>query len=143
MDQGPKRDVELLLNELLPFAKQMLERYGEFHPFGGFLSTGGSVVHAGIDPTRSEHPDATDLIDSMTEDFRRRAERGEIVATGIVADVRVPSPSEPEVMDAIQLRLEHRDAYAAEVFVPYRIEVGRSPTYLELFAQKGRRVVFV
>lgn len=44
-----KRDAEMLMRELLSFAKQMLDEHGEFHPFGGYMKPSGEIVHVGVD----------------------------------------------------------------------------------------------
>jgi|Deesub1362A_J573_1020465.scaffolds.fasta_scaffold05615_2 hypothetical protein len=40
----PEADVEELLNMVLPFAKQMLEKYGEFFPYGGVMKPSGEIT---------------------------------------------------------------------------------------------------
>jgi len=40
----PKADCEALMNWLLPFARQMLERHGEFFPFGAAMRPNGQLV---------------------------------------------------------------------------------------------------
>jgi hypothetical protein len=38
-------EVEDLMNELIPFAQNMLTEYGEFFPFGGVVTSKGEIVH--------------------------------------------------------------------------------------------------
>lgn len=49
-----KQDSEKLMNELFQFAKKMLNQYGEFHPFGGYLNNSDIVVHVGIESGTSQ-----------------------------------------------------------------------------------------
>lgn len=44
-----KQEAEQLLNDVLPFAKRMLAEFGEFHPFGGMLTSAGELVQVGAD----------------------------------------------------------------------------------------------
>ena len=44
MSVEPKADCESLLNAVLPFAQQMLDRHGEFYPYGGAMTTDGQIT---------------------------------------------------------------------------------------------------
>src|SRR5215467_6552040 len=84
----PKADCEKLMNWLLPFARQMLERHGEFFPFGGALRPNGEVVPvASYDG--SNHPLSADLIRLIKDGFVEAARRSEYKATALVYDVKV------------------------------------------------------
>lgn len=138
----PKDDAAALLDDLLPFAKQMLASHGEFYPYGGFMRTDGAIVHAGATDPATDRPESAKLIDTLTENFRGQAQRGEIRAAAIVFDVLVPLPDTPEKSEAIQVNLEHASSYAAEVFFPYRWSDGGGVEFGETFAQEGRRMIF-
>ena len=137
-----KGEVEALMNDLLPFAKKMLADYGEFHPFGGFMKTDGSIVRVGaIDPS-DDQPRGRDLWRIMAEDFRQRARNEGIRAIALVADVRLPPTNNQEMTDAVQVTLEHRSSYAANVFLPYRVNDAGVPEFGPMFAQEGQRSIF-
>ena len=111
-------DLNRLLNELLPFAKQMLDKHDEFYPFGGYVDAGGGIGHIGA-WTGSEHPPSQEVLDASVRGLRAMAERGEIRASAIVVDVLTVPPGESEKRDAISVRLEHENGEAVVVFVPY------------------------
>jgi hypothetical protein len=111
-----KSQAEALLNEVLPFAKQMLCNYGEFLPYAGALRPSDEVVSISGDDGR-EHPPSKDLIDLLANGLREGAS-GEYVATALVYDVRVTTPSANEPTDAIAAELEHRDGYAVPCSFP-------------------------
>ena len=137
-----KADVEALLNDLLPFAKRMLAVHGEFFPFGGYMRTDGSIVHAGATDPTTDRPTSATLIETLTRDFCKRARRHEIRAAAVVFDVEIIPPGGTAKTDAIQVNLEHKDSYCAEVFFPYRLADFGSLEFGETFAQEGRHVVF-
>ena len=129
----PKADCEKLMNWLLPFARQMLERHGEFFPFGGALRPNGEVVPvASYDG--SNHPLSADLIRLIKDGFVEAARRSEYKATALVYDVKVKLPSTGETSDAIAISLNHRDNYSVIVLFPYQLKSGKltvDPAYAE------------
>src|SRR6266480_3062129 len=112
MDQSmtsPKADCEALMNAILPFAKQMLNRYGAFYPFGGTMRSDGQLTPvAGYDGR--EHPPSADIIEFLTAAFIAGAKQGEFKATALVYDVRVRMPSNGDKSDAIAVSLNHRES---------------------------------
>ena len=133
-----KSDVENLMNDMLPFAEQLLSEHGEFFPYGAALDPEGEVVSiAGY--TGSEQPPSQELIDLLREGFVSRAREG-YIATALYYDVRI-SIGENETSDAIAVELDHREGYSVIVFFPYELKSGEV-LFGELSAQEGRYGVF-
>ena len=135
-------DLDALLNALLPFARQMLAKYGEFHPFGASMNHKGEVSITAAH-TDQEHPASNELIELLEAGLRQAAEKGEIRAAGICLNVRVSPPGETKTVDAVHARLEHKSGQAANVFLPYRRGFLGSMKYGKLFAAKGTPLIFV
>ena len=140
---SPKQEVELLMNDILPLAKRMLAEHGEFHPYGGVIRSDGSIVHVGV-TTGNEDSDrrSSELLQILRQDFKRRAANNEIRAAGFVFDVRIRLPGGREKVNAIQVNLEHRSSYSAQVFFPYWMDQPGSINFGETFAQEGEHHVF-
>jgi hypothetical protein len=134
-------DLNLLMNELLPFAKQMLATHGEFFPFGGYVDVRGRITHVG-GSTGEEQPPSQAVIDVINGVLRERAERGEIRASGICVDVLTIPPGEAQKRDAVSVRLEHVNGESVIVFLPYRAAPAGGYEYGELFAIRGGHDVF-
>lgn len=107
-------DLDALLNDLLAFAERMLREQGEFYPFGGSITADGERISVGAKGS-SDHPPSRELIEIMTDAFRRQAAEGKIRAAGICFDVRVVPPGQPDKTDAIELSLEREGDDAVEV----------------------------
>jgi hypothetical protein len=122
-----------LKDALLPVAKQMLAEHGEFFPYGAFMKLNGEIVDCSA-ADEDEHAPSRRLIVILTEDFRRRAVNKEIRAAGICCDVRVARPGETKKSDAVQFALEHENAEALDVFLPYDLDSSGEVIYGELFA---------
>jgi hypothetical protein len=137
----PKEQAESLMNSLIPFAKKMLETYGEFYPFGGFIRVDGQIVHAGAQVEGEHHPPSRELMRLLLEGHRQRALAGKIVAAATVYAVTLAATANREKTNAIQVDLDTASGYSAEVFFPYSIEGGHV-AYGKIFAQKGANIVF-
>jgi hypothetical protein len=132
-----KQDAERLLAAVLPFAKSLVERRGEFHPFGAYLRATGEIVDAGALAGDEKHPSATELVKVLKASFRCKMDEGTLRAAAIVTNVRVKRPAQDMPSDAIQVSVDHSELYSAEVFFPYEIPPRGGVTYSPSFAQEG------
>lgn len=137
----PKEDCEKLMQEVLPFAKQMLSEHGEFYPFGGVLQSGDAVTHVGTTEEGNDHPKSQTLIKQLKTQFQGWASKREIIASTVVFDVRIQPPGQEEKVDAIQVNLDHVSGYSVEVLFPYERNE-KTIAYLAPFAQKGEAEIF-
>ena len=70
-----KTECEKLMNALLPFAQQTLERHGEFFPYGGAMKGSGEIANlAGYDGR--ENPPSADIIRLLKQGFVQGAKSG-------------------------------------------------------------------
>jgi len=136
-----RADLDVLLNESLPFAKHLLEKNGEFYPFGVSMGIKGDSRHcAGYDG--KEFPPSDALIDLIERGLGQEAKMGQIRAACICMDVRVLRQSETEKVDAIKMVFEHLTGDAVEVFLPYERGSAGNIEYGEMFAQKRVPTIF-
>jgi hypothetical protein len=135
----PKEEIEQLLNFLLPSAEQMLSKEGQFHPYAAMVAADGEVKS--VSAPAGEVPDVADLLVALHEELRGRAAQGSIRASGIAADVTLTDPDSGETTDAVQVELDHADADAVDIYVPYE-SAGEGIKFGELVAAAGREPVF-
>lgn len=136
-----KKESEKLMNGILPLAKKMLQEYGEFYPYGGYMRWDGTIVDVGAEDPDTEHPKSKDLIYVLRSSFQEMASKKKCKAVAVVFDVCVKIPSSERKSNAIQVCLDHVDGYSAEVFFPYEILSGEV-YYGKPFAQHGNREIF-
>lgn len=134
-----KKQVEVLMNDLLGFAKKMLAEYGEFHPFGGYLKPSGAVVHVGVQSDLDDG-DSRREMSSLIQGLKELVVDGGPVGFGTAVDVRLPFPDGGKG-DAIKFFLEHEDGYCAEVFFRYKLDAGEV-VILDVTAQQGKPLFF-
>lgn len=130
-----KEQVERLMNEVLPFAEQMLAAHGEFHPFGGYLTPKIEVVHVGVRPIRG-NATAIGRLNNLIDYMRGEKDKNAAIAIAVVTNV---SLSESGKGDAIRVFLEHVDGYCAEVFFGYEVK-SSAIRLLDTTAQQGENL---
>ncbi len=136
----PTDEIQELLNFLLPYAEQMLNEHGEFYPYAAALDSDGELNAVGAD-LDDDSPDVGEVLLALHEGLRERAAEGAIRASGIAADVTLTDPDSGETTDAVQVELDHAEADAVDIFVPYETE-GEGIKFGELVAAEGREPVF-
>jgi hypothetical protein len=136
----PTDEIQELLNFLLPQAERMLGEHGEFYPYAAAVESDGSIepVAAAV---QTADPDVGDILVALHSDLREQAAEGSIRASGIAADVTLTDPESGETTDAVQLELDHADADAVDIYVPYASGAD-GVTFGELVAAEGREPVF-
>lgn len=134
--------LDALLDHLFPFAQQVLEKHGEFYPFGAAITSSGEVKLVSSD-IGTEHPDSQSVIDALVNGFRQEAAIGAVRAIGVCLDVLAIPPGGSQKLDAICARLEHESGEAVDVYLPYqKARFGKRVSYREIFATPGQRSVF-
>src|SRR5688500_16873813 len=117
----PKVECEKLMGTAIQFAKQMLQKHGEFFPYGAALKANGEIASvAGYDGR--EQPLSSDIIRLLKQGFVQGAKSGEYTATALVCDVKVILPTSGEKSDAIAVSLNHRQNYSVVVLFPYQLK---------------------
>jgi len=129
-------ELDALFNTLLPFAQKMLQKYGEFLPFGAIMSSSGEIRQVGAKIEGDDYPTSQPLLDLLTETFKKQAVKGELRAAGICYDVLTVPPGEDQKRDAICCGLEHYSGETVDVFVPYVKATASDVQYGEVFAAK-------
>lgn len=134
-------DVHRLLDAVLPMAQRILEKHGQFHPFGAAIDADGDVAGAMADPGDANGtPQA--VADLLEEAFRRQAASGALRGCAVCVDVRVTLPEDADPTDAICVRIELADDEPLDVLLPYARTADGTLRCGELLAMAGERRVF-
>jgi hypothetical protein len=136
-----KEECEVLVNAVMPFAQQMLEKRRAFFPFGATMSPQGKVA-ATASSTGKEQPDPKELITLLEKGFRDGAKKGQYKATALAVDIKIVPPGKKEKQDAIEIRLDHRDGYSVRVIFPYAFSAGGELKLESPFAAPGDKGIF-
>jgi len=136
----PKEEAQRLVDESLPFAEELLTKYGEFFPFGRVIDVGGAIGHHAGYPGGEQSP-SSEVIDVLQKAWRQMAAEGSIRATALTYDIRTIPPGQTEKQDAVCVAIDHRDAYSIQVIFPYRLVDG-VPEIEAPFAMEGDYSIF-
>jgi len=120
-------DLDGLLNQAFPFAKQMLAKHGEFFPYAVGVSQLGEMRMFAADS-------GTDVLQDLREGLR--SERNALRAVALTSDVRAAG------CDAIRVELEHSEGIAISVLLRYRHRNGSGIEYGALSADPGRAQIW-
>jgi hypothetical protein len=128
-----------LMRVLLPFARDSIQRYGGFYPFGASMAPDGELDTATGPGTRDGEAEPEDVLESIRASLKRRADDGDLVAVGICSEVTIDDGEFPL---GIRVEMEHRDDEPVTCVVPYR-QSGESFEYGDVFAYVGERRTWV
>lgn len=131
-------DFDRLAEVTIAAARSFLDLEGQFLPFPMAIKTDGVLAPIGLEqPKPPTAPDIDEVVEGLIGLFRER--RGSIRALAIGADVLIPE----EMMDAIEVRLEHESGLALKILVPYTIDpLDDSYLYEEPRISVGDRIIW-
>jgi len=132
---GP--DLSSLVTHLLPFAQQMLRRYGEFYPFGATMDVNGAIAATGAYSSSDDHSESQRVLDLLIEGMALDAQAGRIRAAGACVDVHTIPAGETTGRDAICLKLARVNGEALDVYVPYSRRWLRGVHYDDAYSMAG------
>jgi hypothetical protein len=107
-----QNDLDGIAGTAIDAAQQLLNKNGEFFPFGVALAADGEMRMLAADPGLGEKPESQAVINALYAGVANV--RDGLRAAAIVADVKADGS------DAIRVRFEHRDGGPAmEILVRY------------------------
>jgi hypothetical protein len=134
-------DIDALISNVLPRAKQHIRKHGGFLPFGGALMTDGQVARVtGKKPETAEDVDKVTL--QIASSLRRLAVSGDARAVGLAVLVHTAPPGQVEKTDAIWIRVEHVSGFSKSIFLPYEILDGGRLKFGTPFSVRESREFF-
>ncbi len=129
-------ECDLLRDELLAFARTMLDRFGEFQAFGGYVVAPGRLVHVGFGPAVPMRPLCQRALAREVAEIDAAA-----VAHALVFDIHLHVPRDG--MDtAIRLHLSHVGGGCMDLFIPYRARKATPTLYGTSFVLEGTSIGF-
>lgn len=135
----PKDECDLLVNVVVPFARQMLSQHHGFFPFGATMSPSGTISRT--ETPKGDHP-PKELVVLIEQGFVDGAQQGLYKATAVALDVKTVPPGKNERQNAVEVRLDHRDNYSVKVVFPYSYSLSGELAFAPPFAVAGDKMIF-
>ncbi|MEJ7736060.1 MAG: hypothetical protein WKF97_01425 [Chitinophagaceae bacterium] len=120
MDTQEQEDIQALLQIFLPFAEELLVKYGEFHPYAGATTITGEFVSVGSHKT-TDHPDSRKAINQLKHTAQSGSDQYLVVA--VFYEAISKDGQTGETADAIGVFVEHKESETAYEFLyAYRVD---------------------
>jgi len=136
-----KDDAESILNVALPFAEELLVKYGEYYPFAYVMKMDGKIEGVAA-YNEKEKPNSQDMINQLKKIIMTLAKENKIVASIIIYDGKITLPESQIKKDAIFASIDHKNDYSIVIIIPYAVE-NRKIMLDNALAQKGSSEIFV
>lgn len=136
---------EKLLNALIPFAQQQLDKQGDFAPFAGMFTKDDEIHFGMAAPEKLETEGGVALsqesIDRIILGHIAEKEKNNLLISGICFDTRVSNEGK-EKEDAICISLEE-EGKSINVFLPYKKSFFGKIKYGQIFASAKEPKIFI
>jgi hypothetical protein len=140
MAAEPNADCKSLVDAVMPLAKQMLDRKGDFSPYGAAMTADGRITSVGTNEGQAL-PASIAVIRDLKAVFIAGAKERKFKATALVYKVSITLPASGRQSDVVAVSLNHRDGSSVKLLFPYTIE-SKSAVVGQVIAQKGEADVF-
>lgn len=128
-------DFQELINHCHSAAERLLLEQ-EFYPFGAYTDNEGNLTPVGFHDG-DDFPLSNTVINGLRDHFQKRLKNDELRAYAITLDTRVRNEHFPDAIDAVSIRITHRDANESiNYYFPYKVEQKR----IEFFEGWGEHV---
>jgi len=133
--QTVREDLDALLNAVLPFAQELLDKNGQFYPFGAVVGGDGNLSLASAPTAVGRRAAPANILADLVA--AASAKSASLRAVAFVSDVLVAGK------DAIHVELEHSRGTALRIVVPYKINRStRLVRFGQLSASSGQAKVW-
>jgi len=127
-------DFQELINHCHSAGERLLLEQEEFYPFGAYIDNEGNLTPVGFHDG-DDFPLSNTMITGLREHFQRQLKDEELIAFAITFDTRVRNEQFPDAVDAISIRITHRDAdESINYYFPYKVGQKRIE-FLECWAE--------
>ena len=133
-------DIDQLLEFMLAFAEHYLQKGEGLHPFGAYLAEDRSVGGISIDP--DEVAGDQDVITDIQNKLREQTTFGDVLATAICGEVKLPRSWGLEMNSAILIELEDPSGAAISVQKPFRYGLFNKLILGKQSRQNAKSVIF-
>lgn len=115
----PHRDIDHLVQALMPAAKSLLTRQRAMPPIGAEMLPDGEVITRCTHGHGEVNGNAKRAVKDFEAEFKRKAALREVRAVAICMSVTTPARDRARKTHAICVSVEHESGEALDVYCPY------------------------
>lgn len=130
-----------LLDALLPFGQQMLNKHGEFYPYSAIVDRAGIVVLL-ANQIEEKHPNASEVLDSLLRVIREQVKKEDCRAAGVCVNVSIIDPRTNRKCEALQFIFEHSEGESLDIYFPFQKRLFRGVNFEKPFSQASEPKIF-
>lgn len=136
-----KVQLENLMNVVIKSAQFFLSKNGEFYPFAQVINNDNKVqIVYSLD--EEGHPSSKEVLKTLELSLQEKAEDNYLVVA-VCTNITVTKSDKVNFSDAINIRLEHRDGLAYNVYLPYKKIDTNKFEYLPIHIESGSHIIFL
>ena len=139
-DDNSREEIDALLQEGIKTATYLLEKNGEFYPFGLALQRDGTPVQVAT-WAGNEHPKSNDVLQLLCQGLKTGVQKGDYTAVAIITDVKIRKSATDEARDALRIHIEHPQDAPVACYLPYHLDAGKV-VHGELTAERCNAIIF-
>ncbi len=124
----------------MEYAREGLAKGDELYPIAVGVTPDNRLEWCAVDES-DDSLSAAEELDKLVHGITHDAETGKFVATGILCSARITPPKWERKVDAVELRLDHRDGTSLRVYIPY--EIGKNGiSFYAMLTREGDAAIF-
>lgn len=128
--------VEKLKDNITLQAKNYLSEFDEFYPFGAVITLNGELKPTSV-YFNEEFPTKESVLKNLENALKKDVENNTYSAVAIGVDVLTIPPGMAEKMDAIEIRVNLKNSFKINFYIPYKKLGSGKYKYYEAFSNDG------
>ena len=131
------KNINILLDHSLEYARELLIDTGESYPFGAFLDTLDNVHPLEMDIDKKKMPQNGEVIESLEKYCKEEMESDKMNGCCMAYEVQLNLEKDADPVDAIAFNISYKDEKDIPIFyLPFSFDNNKTVVFQEVFAVK-------
>ena len=136
-----QEEIKKLKENIIYQAGNYLKEFGEFFPFGAGIEANGKLRPVSV-YFGDETPKSIDVLNNLESALKQGATQKKYIAVAIGTDVITTLPNSENKIDAIEIKIDHKDHDPINYYLPYKKQPSGEITFYDIFEQSGTLKIF-
>ena len=131
-----QQDIFKLKDNIIYQAENYLREFGEFFPFGACIEKSGELKPISV-YFGDERPKSMEVLNNLEAALKDGIANNKYIAVAIGIDIITTLPNTQNKVDAIEIRIDHKDHDPINYYLPYKKQQSGDIIFYDAFEQKG------